>query len=78
MERMSRVVLRAAYVAQEDPGERTRIQRRAAELLKRAQPLILATTASGEADLSHISMLLDMQLQVLATDDFPPQLLLVL
>eukprot|EP00913_Durusdinium_trenchii_P033058 g30949.t1 len=41
----------------------------AKSLLGRSKPLVDATTRSGEADLTHISALIDMELQVLETQD---------
>ena len=41
----------------------------ARSLLGRSKPLVEATTRSGEADLTHISALIDMELQVLDTQD---------
>lgn len=41
----------------------------ARSLLGRSKPLVDATTKSGEADLTHISALIDMELQVLDTQD---------
>lgn len=70
-ERMAQVLLRCS-MAQGDDFEQAAAARRrqfARYLLERAAPLIEATTRSGEADLTHMSALVAMELQVLDAQD---------
>ncbi|CAL1126654.1 unnamed protein product [Cladocopium goreaui] len=77
-ERMAQVLLRCRVdgddgsMAQGDEQRQKDAARRrqvARSLLQRSKPLVDATTQSGEADLNHISALIDMELQVLDTQD---------
>ncbi|CAJ1418173.1 unnamed protein product [Effrenium voratum] len=70
-ERMAQVLLRCS-MAQGDQARQEGAARRrqlARSLLNRSKPLVEETTRSGEADLTHISTLIDMELQVLDTQD---------
>lgn len=70
-ERMAQVLLRCSMaqgdeVHQKDAARRRQIAR---SLLNRAAPLVDACTKAGEADLAHISALIQMELQVLDAQD---------
>lgn len=70
-ERMAQVLLRCGMAQGDDQQQQIAARRRqfARYLLERALPLIDATTKSGEADLTHISALVTMELQVLDAQD---------
>lgn len=70
-ERMSQVLLRCGLAQGGEEQQQIAARRRqfARYLLERAGPLIEATTQSGEADLTHMSALVAMELQVLDAQD---------
>lgn len=70
-ERMAQVLIRCSMAQGDESQQRAAARRRdfARYLLNRAQPLITATTKSGEADLSHISAIITMEMQVLDAQD---------
>lgn len=70
-ERMAQVLLRCSMAQGDEARQRSAARRRelARSLLGRAVPLVEETTRSGEADLSHISALITMELQVLDAQD---------
>lgn len=70
-ERMAQVLLRCSMAGGEEARQKVAARRRefARFLLQRASPLVEATTQSGEADLSHISALISMELQILDAQD---------
>merc|ERR1711879_352696 len=70
-ERMAQVLLRCGMAQGDEEQQRIASRRRATarDLLNRALPLIDATTKSGEADLTHISSMITMELQVLDAQD---------
>ncbi|CAK9081543.1 unnamed protein product [Durusdinium trenchii] len=70
-ERMAQVLLRCSMAQGDEQRQKDAARRRqvAKSLLGRSKPLVDATTRSGEADLTHISALIDMELQVLETQD---------
>merc|ERR1719401_2444847 len=70
-ERMAQVLLRCS-LAQGDPEQQQAAARRrelARYLLQRASPLVDASTRAGEADLTHISTLIQLEGQVLDAQD---------
>mmetsp|Transcript_80787 Transcript_80787/g.228648 ORF Transcript_80787/g.228648 Transcript_80787/m.228648 type:complete len:540 (+) Transcript_80787:111-1730(+) len=70
-ERMAQVLLRCG-MAEGEPAQQEAAARRrkfARFLLQRAGPLVEATTASGEADLTHISSMIQMESQILDAQD---------
>merc|ERR1719507_1667407 len=70
-ERMAQVLLRCSMAEGNDAQQQAAAKRRefARYLLQRAAPLVEECTKSGEADLSYISMMINMELQVLDTQD---------
>lgn len=70
-ERMAQVLLRCGLAEGSDEQQRLASRRRgfARYLLTRASPLVRAATESGEADLTHISSLIEMELEVLDVQD---------
>mmetsp|Transcript_420 Transcript_420/g.1166 ORF Transcript_420/g.1166 Transcript_420/m.1166 type:complete len:545 (-) Transcript_420:103-1737(-) len=70
-ERMAQVLLRCSMAQGDETRQQNAARRRqlARSLLGRATPLVEETTKSGEADLSHISALINMELQVLDAQD---------
>lgn len=70
-ERMAQVLLRCSMAQGDEQRQKDAARRRqvARSLLQRSKPLVDATTQSGEADLNHISALIDMELQVVDTQD---------
>ncbi|CAE7256327.1 unnamed protein product [Symbiodinium pilosum] len=70
-ERMAQVLLRCSMAQGDEARQRSAARRRelARSLLGRAAPLVEETTRSGEADLSHISALITMELQALDAQD---------
>mmetsp|Transcript_37711 Transcript_37711/g.82849 ORF Transcript_37711/g.82849 Transcript_37711/m.82849 type:complete len:575 (-) Transcript_37711:74-1798(-) len=70
-ERMAEVLLRCSPAEGDSEQQADAAKRRALAgiLLERAGPLVEETTRSGQADLSHISMLIAMQLKAIAIQD---------
>lgn len=70
-ERMAQVMLRCGMAEGDEEQQRVAARRRelARYLLNRAGPLVEATTKSGEADLQHITAMIQMELQVLDAQD---------
>mmetsp|Transcript_89582 Transcript_89582/g.248766 ORF Transcript_89582/g.248766 Transcript_89582/m.248766 type:complete len:551 (+) Transcript_89582:102-1754(+) len=70
-ERMAQVLLRCSMAEGDEEQQRIAARRRefARYLLNRAAPLVEACTRSGEADLTHITTVIRMELQVLDSQD---------
>jgi len=70
-ERMAQVLLRCSMAEGNDAQQQAAAKRRefARYLLQRASPLVEECTKNGEADLTYISMMINMELQVLDTQD---------
>jgi len=70
-ERMAQVLLRCSMAEGDDAQQEAAAKRRefARYLLQRASPLVEECTKSGEADLTSISAMIDMELQILDTQD---------
>jgi len=70
-ERMAQVLLRCGMHKGDEEQQKVAARRRSAarSLLMRAKPLVDACTQSGEADLTHISSLINMEMQILDAQD---------
>jgi len=70
-ERMAQVLIRCGMAQGDDDQQRIAARRRGAarDLLNRALPLVEACTKSGEADLTHICSMINMEMQVLENQD---------
>jgi len=70
-ERMAQLLIRCGMAQGDDQQQQVAARRRqfARYLLERAGPLVEATTRNGEADLTHISAIINMELQILDAQD---------
>jgi tetratricopeptide (TPR) repeat protein len=78
-ERMARALVLCSTAAQETKEEQDAAARRRATaraLLKHAAPLVAAATRDGLADLTHVTMLIDTELQALDSQDAAARLAL--
>eukprot|EP00933_Yihiella_yeosuensis_P042976 TRINITY_DN37658_c0_g1_i1.p1 TRINITY_DN37658_c0_g1~~TRINITY_DN37658_c0_g1_i1.p1 ORF type:complete len:648 (-),score=147.95 TRINITY_DN37658_c0_g1_i1:81-2024(-) len=78
-ERMARALVLCSSAGQDTKEEQDAAKRRrdtARALLKHAEPLVAAATRDGLADLSHVSMLIDTELQALDSQDAAARLAL--